>query len=45
MEKNVYKRIGYYNNLDVVMMYDMSADNIVKNMHDGKGAFYHNNDD
>lgn len=45
MEKKMYKRIGYYNNLDVVIMYDMSADDIVKNMHDGKGAFYHNDDD
>lgn len=42
---NKYTKIGYYNGLDAVMMYDMTADEIVKNMHENKGMFYHVSDE
>ena len=40
-----YTKIGYYNGLDAVMMYDMTADEIVKNMNENKGIFYHVSDE
>lgn len=40
-----YKHVGYYNCLDAVMQYDLSADEIVENMNNGIGLYYTSGDD
>lgn len=35
-----YKNIGYYNDIDAVMLSDKTADEIVEYMKKGNGAFY-----
>lgn len=40
-----YKCLGYYNNVDAVMMSDFSADQVVDAMKQGKGQFLHYDDE
>lgn len=45
MKKKTYHRVGYYNSVDAVMMYDISADEIIHNMNKRLGHFYFDDED